>query len=220
MIICHSGRWIFLKTMKTGGSSIELALNDYLRGNDICTSIVPTPEQEGVPGYCRIRNEGTFRSHARYDEVIDAIGRDTFDSYFKFTIERNPWDKVVSLFWWKVRERLIWRMARKRFNRWVFNNLRDFRFSNESVYYQEGRSLCDYVIRFENLQAGFEEVSELIGLPDPSPLPRLKTRVRKHKDMPYQSYYDEQTIQIVSSVHKNIIRDGQYVYDSGNQADL
>lgn len=46
LIICHKYEFIFLKTRKTAGSSIELALASLCSDGDVITPMV----SEGVPG--------------------------------------------------------------------------------------------------------------------------------------------------------------------------
>ena len=44
MIVSHKNRFIFLKTRKTAGSSIEIALSKHCGPEDIITKIAPSEE--------------------------------------------------------------------------------------------------------------------------------------------------------------------------------
>ena len=44
MIISHSRKFIFIKTFKTGGSSLEIALSKYCGKGDILTELDPPEE--------------------------------------------------------------------------------------------------------------------------------------------------------------------------------
>ena len=45
MIVSHKNRFIFLKTRKTAGSSIEIALSKHCGPEDIITKIAPSEEE-------------------------------------------------------------------------------------------------------------------------------------------------------------------------------
>lgn len=86
MIVSHRHRFVFVKTRKTAGSSIEAALFPFLGPDDICTG----SERDGTPR----RNclEGTS-GHLGW-RTIRAMA--PVDGYYWFAFERNPWDKTVS----------------------------------------------------------------------------------------------------------------------------
>jgi len=45
MILSHEHKFIFIKTQKVGGTSLEIALANYCRPDDIITGISPKDEQ-------------------------------------------------------------------------------------------------------------------------------------------------------------------------------
>ena len=139
MIISHTHQFIFIKTKKTAGTSIEVYLSDLLGEGDVVTPVgaeeataghrprnfggpfSPFGEALGLvaapPGWKEIGGGGAIRSlgHAvkgkRFYNHISAyrvrrrVGGDTWGRYFTFAVERNPWDKAISQFYWKARRR-------------------------------------------------------------------------------------------------------------------
>tara|TARA_A100001388_G_C28715929_1_gene473814 strand:+ start:37 stop:648 length:612 start_codon:yes stop_codon:yes gene_type:complete len=88
MIISHKHKFVFIKTRKTAGSTFEKLVYPYLceKSGDICTG----SEQDNTPSMNPKRT--IHRGHTPFKRVEDLID----SSYWVFTIERNPWDKVVS----------------------------------------------------------------------------------------------------------------------------
>ena len=92
MIISHKYRFIFIKTIKTAGTSIEAYLSPFCGPDDVLTPVMPV-----VEGH-QPRNFGDFYNHFSAWGIRRAIDAETWNSYFKFCVERNPWDKTVSDF--------------------------------------------------------------------------------------------------------------------------
>jgi len=118
MIISHKYRCIFVKTAKTAGSSIEVFLSKACGMEDVVTPLTPKeqghqprnfrgffnplPELISGRGAMWKRTLSNFRDRAKFYSHLHArlschrVGPDIWNSYFKFCIERNPWDKSLS----------------------------------------------------------------------------------------------------------------------------
>ena len=70
MIICHQHRFIFVKTLKTAGTSIEVFLSQHCGPLDVVTPILPHVEPH------RPRNHEGFFNHIPACEIRDRVGRD------------------------------------------------------------------------------------------------------------------------------------------------
>jgi len=149
--------------------------------------------------------------HVRYLEYEDA-NRWKFRRYFKFTFVRNPWDRLVSTFFFLraggmndqdaefAKEYLRGYSDFGDFVRyglpldpvqsWVH-----FRPQQWFVCDDAGVLKVDFVGRFERIEEDFAYVAERLGLP--CSLPR--TNASAHRD--YRTYYDEETWHIVSQLY-------------------
>jgi hypothetical protein len=107
MIISHTHKFIFIKTGKTGGSTIENILDKHLGPKDIASGsaykdskgVRPTSKKNWREINYPARLGGD--SHASASHIYKTFfnGKKPKD-YFVFTIERNSYDKAVSHWWW------------------------------------------------------------------------------------------------------------------------
>jgi len=153
MLVSHSHKFIFIRTRKVGGTSLMRILNNFFDKNiDIKSN--NSPYKRLIP-------------HAGWKEAMDIVTADQWKSYFKFTIERNPWDKVVSQYCWKLnkhnRDNLGFfknpHCPVEGFNEWVTSNQQELNNLCEWEKYTENSKLVvDEVIRYEDYFAGVSKV--------------------------------------------------------------
>jgi Sulfotransferase family len=220
MIISHSHRFIFVKSLKTAGTSIEAALSHSCSGNDIVTPLGPYEFNRDESGAWvhQSMNEGSYQQHDDAKTIRDSLPPETWSSYFKFSITRNPWDRALSFFFWDRRQDSTL-VPQKRLYHSLGVPLDDFtpvkqKFvafikcrtleSNDAFYVMDDQLCTDFVIRYEHLDEDCQEVCKRTGLP-PFQIPRLKTGIRKDKRH-YSEYFDDEAREIVADLHRNDIR--------------
>jgi hypothetical protein len=198
MIVSHRYKFIFLKTSKTAGTSIEIALSQYCGETDIITPITPKDEEvrqelgyRGPQNYTipltryRLRHwkhlltRGTrarYYNHMPAAELRRLVGPKVWTEYFKFSFERNPWDKAISSYFWKTRG-LEPRPSLLDFLRSVTpDSLSSFR-----IYSIDGEVAVDLVGRYEQLDAELQHIATRLGLPGAIALPRAKGSFRQDR---------------------------------------
>jgi len=197
MIVCHRYKFIFLKTRKTAGTSIEIGLSRFCSDDDIITPI--KREDERTRRQLGYRGPQNFRlSPFRYSRndwarlvtrfkparchnhmpatlVRKWVGEEVWNSYFKFAFERNPWDKMISSYYWRTR-RMNRRPTFEAFVHEYAEQLSDFR-----IYSTDGEVAVNHVGRFENLEQELEAIVRRLGLPERLELPRAKATQRLDK---------------------------------------
>ncbi|MDT8408420.1 MAG: sulfotransferase family 2 domain-containing protein [Wenzhouxiangellaceae bacterium] len=198
MILSHRHRFIFLKTNKTAGTSVEIALSAICGEDDIITPISPADEAlrarlgyRGAQNYQHSRRGGllsalgarkpwgkpAFYNHMPAQELRQKVAPDVWQSYFKFCIERNPWDRVVSMYYWRgskspqpelaqfLRSAEVPKLKRKGWG----------------VYTIDGKVVADHVCRFEQLDIELDAISRRQILPTLPELPKAKSALRPEK---------------------------------------
>lgn len=173
-------------------------------------------DERGEWVHSAMNAEGFFQ-HDPAAEVQRKVPPEVWSRYFKFSIARNPWDRVVSNFSWEARNKPELRPVRHWHHRLgvPFDEFREttrlFRqfaagdwTTNDRFYLLDGAVCVDFVIRYERLAEDLAEVCRRVGLPSVS-LPRLKSGLRDDRHS-YVDYYDERTKAIVAKRHECDIR--------------
>ena len=149
------------------------------------------------------RGLGLRFDHKTALEKRAELGPTRWANRFCFAFVRNPWDRVVSLYHYRVKTNTTGLGDRPvPFTTWVGLTFRD----QDPAYYnspkmlmpqrhwiidERGRVLVDFVGRFENLEADFDTVCARINRR--AHLPHLKQSTRG----PYHDYYDDEAVEIV-----------------------
>lgn len=198
MIVCHEYRYIFLKTNKTAGTSVEIALSTHCSDRDIITPM----SDEGLRKQCgghgpanylapwrdyavkdwrrfllNGRRKLRFHNHMPASEARPYLGEEIWNSYFKFCFERNPWDRVVSYYFWHFRGR-----EAPPISEFIHSGrLQSLKKRGFGLYTIDNEIVVDRVCRFENLQDDLNQVGVRLQLPGPLDLPNAKSGTRKEK---------------------------------------
>jgi hypothetical protein len=135
--------------------------------------------------------------------VIDVIGRETWDDYFTFAVERNPYDVVASSYRYSARKPTF----TKTFAEFVRTPRRLDRLAlNERLYRLGGRIVVDRVYRYEELPAAVADISTRLGLD--LDLPHAKQGSGPH----YRDLYGPGDAEIVGERFARTIREFGYEF--------
>ncbi len=187
MPISYTHKTIFIHIPKTAGCSLSECLDIPSSG------IVSLRGEIQESDKRKYHVKGDWWHHLPVVKVKDILPRDVFEQYFKFTFVRNPWDRVVSLFFFTRRLPLS-ETCSLDFETWV-----KYYCQRENVYSQSdlitdgaGNFLVEFIGRYENLNHDWMRVSQRLSLPSKR-LPHYNQTKRMH----YSNYYDEHTKQLV-----------------------
>jgi hypothetical protein len=204
MIINHRYKFIYIKTRKTAGTSLEIALSKFCDQNDVITPISKEdeitrqelgyrgPQNYKVPikyyskiDLLRLKKKGTakeFYKHSNANFIKKNVLPEVWDQYFKFTFERNPFDKALSFYFFEMKlENLNLELD------YFLNSYAQIpRLSNWHMYTINDHPVCDYIGKYEQLDEGLDFLQEKLKLPDEINMPNAKGNFRTNRE-PYQS---------------------------------
>lgn len=205
MIVSHRHRFIFIKTVKTAGTSIEVFLSPHCGPHDVLTPIVPHVEPHEARNHAGYFNplpellgprivprRRTLRDLLRRRRFFNHMparlararlpGR-VWDGYFTFCVERNPWDKTLSHYH-MLRHRAGGSLS-------LDDYLRQGRLAHNLGRYTDahGAVIVDRVLRYERLREELAEVFAHLGIPFDGALGvRAKAHYRPDR-RPYQEVF-------------------------------
>lgn len=176
MIINEESKIIFIHIPRTGGTSVRELFDFPLWGHQCFASSLK--EQLGH----------------KYNE------------YFKFTIVRNPWDRMVSYYHFLKDDPIGTKYSYpggladdESFKSWIMRRFGPgSQIHPNGDYYTkkwlgdyDGNILVDHIIKFENFEEELQPILDKYELN--KPIPHLNKSIRE----PYQEYYDDESKEIV-----------------------
>lgn len=180
MILSHRHKFIFIKTLKVGGTSLEVALSKYCGQQDILTPNGSDelrkqlgfmtrrnykkgiselkPKEIASTLYHRKRPE-KFYNHISATEIQGKLDQDIWKEYLKFTVVRNPFDRMISSYYWNMRNKehhIDFAQYLRNFPERVNENWK--------LYTYQDKVIVDDFAMYENLEKDLERISNRIGL--------------------------------------------------------
>lgn len=151
----------------------------------------------------------TWWHHMPAETIRRQVGEAVWDSYFKFCVIRDPFDKLVSAFYFFARHGLGEALNDDRATRkhYLITSFREWLMDGEVLTdretYTTGGKLCvDDVIRYETLEEGIRSVCHRLGLLfNAKEIPRLKAGVRD-QSIQLAEYYDPACIAKVEKAYR------------------
>lgn len=215
MIVSHRHRFIFMKTLKTAGTSTEIALSRVCGPDDIVTPLPGRDERlRAESGGCPPQNYESpplplkLHEHIRAAKVQEALGPEIWGSYYRFAVERNPWDAVVSLYFWVTRHGAE-RESFEDFLQWP--QVARLARRNYQITHVRKRPAVHRFLRYEHLAEDLDEVWRELGLPGSPDLPRAKGGARP-ATATYRSFYTDETAALVAQLFDRTIAERGYTF--------
>jgi hypothetical protein len=150
-----------------------------------------------------------YYEHMPAWRVRTYLGEDIWKRYFKFSFERNPWDRQVSWYHYKTKSRPA--DAKPTFD--AFNRDRKRAWvENWTLYTIDGSICLDFIGRYETLNADFEHVLAQIGLAGQLSLPH--TNVSKGRNGSYREFYNDDSRDLIADWYRPEIEHFGYTFQA------
>ena len=202
--------FLFVHIPKTGGNSIQKVLAPF--SEDRISVLYPF--QDGKEQFSIQNPTYAYQKHSSLSEYKKLLPKEIYNSVFKFTVVRNPWERMLSLYFSPHAKRL-------KFDKKIF----------ESVI-QEAKTVESFVstaswfnrfmgknpiktteiqrfIKFEDLQNEFNVLCADLGL---GPFSLAKLNASNHGN--YLNYYDNYLKKLVENKFKHEIDFFEYQFES------
>lgn len=192
-MISHRLKFIFIHIPKTSGNSLSLYLKDLI-DNEVVIKNSPAGKNQGIKiiseyGKSDIKHTGIHYYKRLYGEKIN--------DYFKFTIVRNPYDRILSFYFWS-----------KGGKNQTFNRDEFIQFVKKGIGFQhEGIDDSFHIVYFENLINDLKKIECFKGYVDFKDYPTLNASFNSKID--YNEIYDKELKELVyNKYEKDFIRFG------------
>ncbi len=219
MIISHKYKFIFLKTTKTAGTSVEISLSRFCGDDDVITPISLKDEAirkllgKRPQNYLDFDAQGNeykkYFNHITAKEIQCVIEPSIWDSYYKFCFERNPFDRAISLYYFLCQNKSI------KFDDWLKNKYTNpFLKKNWNIYTINDKVVVDFIGKYENIRSDLTFVCQKLNIPFDGYLPKAKGFFR-NDNRPYYEFLNGEQMQIIRECNSNVI--DLLGYDHENQ---
>lgn len=157
--------------------------------------------------------EAVFYNHIGARRVRQLVKPSIWNQYLIFAFDRNPWDKVVSEYFWRYRKELQANGPKPiAFVEFARRSKRFLDVSGFDKYAISGEVVADFVGRYERLQEDLGEITARLGITWDGWLPKAKTSTPRSTRR-YQELYDQVSRDRIAKLYAREIDLLGYTFD-------
>ena len=210
-MISHKNKFIFIQIPKTGCTSAQKILSRY---GGIVKQGGPNRDFSTDP-----IDRNIYFKHITYSAIQESDDFKNLKDYFSFAFTRNPWDWLVSNYFYckGIHSPYVKNRPPEKFTKppkninfedwlyWYINGIKGTQI--EMITDSSGEIAVDFVGKLENYQSDFNKVCDILKI-DRIKLP-IKNKT-KHKS--YKEYYNPDTIKLVAEEYSEDIDSFKYKF--------
>jgi len=215
MILSRGRNYVFIHIPKTGGTALALALEGRAMAGDEMLGDTPKAVKRRRRLHGR-QTRGRLWKHSTLSDIEGLASREELRQMFAFTLVRNPWDRVVSLYHW---------LQQQDFEHPMVPLAQSLPFSGFATHPQvmqmlranpapaymrqsDGRAHCSLYIRVEHFKSDAQPLFDHLGFA--LELPRAN---ESRRDPDWRVYYDSQAIAAVRTCCATEIERFEYSFN-------
>ena len=221
---------MFIKTNKTAGTSVEIALSRFCGPDDVITPVSKTDEIKrkelggSGPQNCyaplgaygardwlrllfRFKRKLKYYNHISAADVRDLVSAETWDTYYKFCIVRNPWDRFLSFYYWQNRKQT--KPSLSEFM--ASEKMQLFRERGVEAYTDNSGVIVDELIRYEDIDSAFQMLQRKFGIDPVESLPFTKNKTRKNRGS-YKDEFSQEDAQLLANLVSDELKITNYEF--------
>ena len=208
-MISHFHEAVFIHIPKNAGQSIELTfLTDLGLSWNQRAPLLLRPrvdcDNDSPPRLAHLTG-------SQYTE-LKYMTPEMFDSYYKFCVCRNPWDRAFSLYkYLTTQSKPFKRFVIEDFEQEIYREKQWFAMSQSKFILDKNKNLLvDEIIRFENLDSDFKKIAAKVCLK------KELTHANKSKNKGkkgYQEVYCKESKKIIADLYADDIELLGYKFD-------
>jgi hypothetical protein len=207
MLVSHKHKFIYIKSIKTAGTSTEIFLEPYCVTNVLEShgrEMIQT--NEGIIGTRmnqHLAEISEFYNHMPPYKIKNSIGEEKFNSYTKIINVRNPFDMMVSHYYFKPTFDLYSRVEMS-FEDYLLttNVVEDLSKKYRDLMYIEDEFIVDEIVRFENLEEDIFKLLDKLELPSPKRELGEYKKNKRRPDKDWKKMYSNETKELVEKHFK------------------
>jgi hypothetical protein len=217
-MISHKHKCIFIHIPKTAGTSINSFFHPGVKFH------YANPDYERLFGWCPKRK--LHMQHATSFQLLETglVTKEQWDSYYKFTFVRNPWDRAYSDYNWikefsKISGSFKEYITKKgQFEKILTDNttnryLGDHLLLQTDFFDFEGFYKPDFIGKFENFQSDIQTVINHLGINEKFNV--FQNKSKRKSD--YSAFYTTTRKKMVEKKFQTDIKLLQYEFEDNRR---